>query len=707
MKNVLIIEAQIKRYRRPFYKRLHQALRAEGVQLKVVYSAPVPSEARKHDNCELPREYGVRVPAYWFGKERLLFQPAFREIAAAHLVVVEQANKFILNHPLLFLSLLKLKRLAFWGLGENLQADRSAFSEWYKERTLDWVHAWFAYTEGTARYLLRHGVPPAKITAVQNSVDTRKIQNCIRNLSPNAKAALRAKLGIGLAAPVGIFVGMLHKVKSIPFLIHAGEKIRQTIPEFHLLVVGAGPDEEEIERAATHLPWVHFVGPKFGDRKAQLLAIADVFLLPGRVGLAVLDGFAAGLPLVATRLPIHGPEIEYLEEGLNGLITPPDPDAYAQAVALLLSNPQKLQLLREGAANSAEKYSIEAMVEKFKRGIVQCLARPKLQAARIMSRRRHDVSQISGTISEKSLYPLVPRQVAFENFAHLPLSSHAADQVSAAQRTFLMTTSWDDGHPLDLRVAQLLAKYGLTGTFYVSRTGQRAVMNASEIRELSENFEIGGHTLDHVMIDRLCDSEAKAQLVGSRDWIEQLTGKSCRVFCFPAGKFRNRQLRLVRQAGYRAARTVELLSTASPHCVDGLCLIPTTVQVFPHGPFSYAKNALKRFSASAAQWPRKSLLSRNWAALAKELFSRTMQRGGVFHLWGHSWEIEEQLQWHALEEFLEFVAAHRKASRCVPNGDLCTQFPLTSRETALILSNAPPPVELETRMTGALENERS
>jgi L-malate glycosyltransferase len=381
MKRVLIIEAQIKRYRKPFYERLNNALYREDVQLKVVYSAPSSAEERKHDNCDLPQEYGVKIKGYWFGKERFLFQPAFREIASADLVVVDQANRFILNHFLIPLSFFKLKRTAFWGLGENRQADRSCFSEWYKERTLNWVDWWFAYTAGTARYLQEHGVFPAKITAVQNSVDTRDIQMCVKNLSVNARRALRAELGIGPSAPVGIFIGMLHKVKSIPFLILAGEKIRQTLPEFQLIVVGGGPDEEEIRRTAAHLPWVHFVGPKFGEQKSQLLAISDVFLLPGRAGLAILDGFAAALPLIATRRFIHGPEMEYFEERRNGLMTSPDSEAYAEAVAQLLSNPINLQRLREGAANSAEKYSMEAMVENFKRGIVQCLAEPRWQGS--------------------------------------------------------------------------------------------------------------------------------------------------------------------------------------------------------------------------------------------------------------------------------------------------------------------------------------
>jgi L-malate glycosyltransferase len=376
-KRVLIIEEQIKRYRQPFFRRLHTELCKEDVQLRVVYSLTAPCEALKRDNCELPREFGVKIKGRWMGKRRLFFQPAFREVAAADLVVIDHANRFLLNHLLLPLSLLKLKKAAFWGLGENIQADRSRFSEWYKERTLNWVDWWFAYTEGTARYLQEHGVPAEKITAVQNSVDTRGIQISVKNLSPNARVALRAKLGLRPSMPVGIFVGMLHKVKSVPFLIQAGELIRQSVPEFQLIVVGGGPDEQTIQQNAAHHRWVHFVGPKFGHQKSRFLAIADLFLLPGRAGLAVLDGFAAGLPLVATRLSIHGPEMEYLEEGRNGLMTAPDAEAYAQAVTTLLSNPKELQLLREGAAKSAEKYSMEVMVENFKRGIMQCLSQPK------------------------------------------------------------------------------------------------------------------------------------------------------------------------------------------------------------------------------------------------------------------------------------------------------------------------------------------
>jgi peptidoglycan/xylan/chitin deacetylase (PgdA/CDA1 family) len=243
--------------------------------------------------------------------------------------------------------------------------------------------------------------------------------------------------------------------------------------------------------------------------------------------------------------------------------------------------------------------------------------------------------------------------------------------VSRARRSALMTTSWDDGHPLDFRVAELLEGYGLAGTFYVPRTSQRAVMHPQSIRELGHKFEIGAHTLEHLRIDRLTDAEASAQLSGSRRWIEDTTGKSCDVFCFPGGEFKKRQLRLVREAGFRAARTVELLSTAEPRQIDGLCIIPTTIQAFPHGPNAYLKNALKRFSRTFYLALFSSFPSKDWVARAMEMLARTIEQGGVFHLWGHSWEVEQESQWRQLENFLSFASTRLNLLRCVTNSELC------------------------------------
>ena len=644
MKNVLVIEAQMKQYRVPFYARLYESLHREGVRLQVAYSDPPADELGKKDNCELSCEYGIKVAGRWLLSGHLLYQPLLREIRAADLVISDQANKLVLTHYLLLLSRLRRKRVAFWGHGNNRQEKRFELSERYRKWSLNWVTWWFAYTAGTADYLERQGVPSSKITVVQNSVDTREIRNHLRDLSADAKASLRLRLGISARARVGIFVGALNRTKCVSFLLEASRRIRASIPDFQLILAGGGPEEEDVRKDAAQNSWTHVVGPKFGDAKAELLGIADVFLLPGTVGLAILDAFAAGLPLVTTTLPSHGPEIEYLNPGQNGLITGHDPSDYARAVADLLAHPEKLKALRAGATLSAEKYSIEKMVENFHRGIQQCLSPERTEQTTAWIRRKGVESRHAraAKIDESTIHPRC-----------------------------LMTTSWDDGHPLDLRIAELLEKYGLTGTFYVPRAAQQAVMDPKQIRTLSASFEIGAHTLDHIALDRVSDDQARSQLSGSRRWIEDVIGKRCSVFCFPAGKFRNRQLTLVSEAGFQAARTVELLSIGYPVRRSELFLIPTTVQAFRHGFLAYAKNALKRPGGNYLVRTGALLHSRDWMALAQHLLLLAIERRGMFHLWGHSWEMEQQSQWDRLEGLLKIIAEHKAELIPVTNLESC------------------------------------
>jgi peptidoglycan/xylan/chitin deacetylase (PgdA/CDA1 family) len=233
-----------------------------------------------------------------------------------------------------------------------------------------------------------------------------------------------------------------------------------------------------------------------------------------------------------------------------------------------------------------------------------------------------------------------------------------------------ITTSWDDGHPLDFRVAELLTKYGLTGTFYVPRTAETGVMNEAQIRELAKHFEIGAHTLDHVYLDRVSELEAKHQIIGSKQWIEDTIGSSCEMFCFPGGKFRGEHLEMLRKAGFLAVRTVECFSFDLPR-VNGTCAVmPTTLQAYPHGWISYARNALRRGELLALLRYSLAPDARNWVSFAEKLARHAVDRGGVFHLWGHSWEIEKHGRWRELETVFAFLSRCRGGAKVQTNSEL-------------------------------------
>jgi peptidoglycan-N-acetylglucosamine deacetylase len=234
-----------------------------------------------------------------------------------------------------------------------------------------------------------------------------------------------------------------------------------------------------------------------------------------------------------------------------------------------------------------------------------------------------------------------------------------------------ITTSWDDGHPLDFRVAELLTKYGLQGTFYVPKVAESGTMTATQVRELSRSFELGAHTVHHIDLTRASDQQARREIVDSRSWLEDSTGKPCSMFCPPKGRFFPRHVDLVRDAGYRGMRTVELLSLNYARSQSGVVVLPTTLQAHPHGLAAYAKNALRRASFRNLWLFLVHGRSTDWVKLVRALLGRAIQYGGVFHLWGHSWELEETGQWQRLEEVLRFLSQFTSQVPSLANSQAC------------------------------------
>lgn len=203
-------------------------------------------------------------------------------------------------------------------------------------------------------------------------------------------------------------------------------------------------------------------------------------------------------------------------------------------------------------------------------------------------------------------------------------------------------------------------------------------MADAQVRQLSAGFDIGGHTLDHLALTGLNPAEAKRQIDGSMKWLQDVTGRQCVAFCPPLGRFGCEHLPMILEAGFRAVRTVELLSTDLPRAAGELVMMPTSVQAFPHGPFAYTKNGLRRLAFRNLWRCAVDGSSGDWVQLCRVLLDRVLKFGGVLHLWGHSWEIEEAGQWRQLEAALESIRSITHAAMRVSNAQLgeLTQTPI-------------------------------
>ncbi|MGK2907964.1 MAG: glycosyltransferase family 4 protein [Desulfuromonadales bacterium] len=372
--SVLIIHSMVRHYRAPFFDRLYEVLHLEGISLRLVFGLPTGDELLKSDIFPFQREWAARVDNKWFFNDKLLYQSVWNEVRAADLVIVEQANKHFVNYLLLLFRLISYKKVAFWGHGCNRQADARSAGERFKRLLLTAPDWWFAYTSGVTGYLVEQGVRPKIITTVQNSNDTASLQQDLERVSTEGIEALRQLHGLEPEAVIGLYCGSLYPDKQVEFLIDASRLIRAQIVDFHLVVIGGGPQSSLIEAAAAKADWIHFVGPRFGLEKAAYFRLASFFLNPGMVGLSILDAFCAGLPMLTTDYFGHSPEIDYLEPGINGLRSAFEPEAYADSVVELCTDLTLRDSLCKGALMSGQQYSIETMVMNFRDGIMRCLA---------------------------------------------------------------------------------------------------------------------------------------------------------------------------------------------------------------------------------------------------------------------------------------------------------------------------------------------
>ncbi|MDO8294133.1 MAG: glycosyltransferase family 4 protein [Gallionella sp.] len=367
---VVIIQRRMTHYRVPLFELMRDKLGKAGIELIVVFGDPTQEEREKEDSGILP--WGVYVPcAYWLNG-RICWQNASAAVRGADLVVVTQENRLLFNY---FLGIFQRpKALAFWGHGRNFQASNlRSLSEQIKRRLVAKADWWFAYTKLSAQVVVEADFPAGQVTVLNNSIDTRALAGELGRITNADVQQAREIFGIG-AGTVGIMIGSLHADKQLDFLFEAAQRLRQSIPDFQLVIVGDGALRGKVQQAVTSSDgWIHWLGARKGREKALLLKLSKVMVNPGMVGLGILDSFVAKLPMVTTAYAHHSPEIAYLEPGINGLMTAMDVDAYSRAVLGLLEDEALYRKLQEGCERSAEKVSLEKMANRFCEGITRCL----------------------------------------------------------------------------------------------------------------------------------------------------------------------------------------------------------------------------------------------------------------------------------------------------------------------------------------------
>lgn len=378
MKHVTILQHRLLHYRTEFFSRLRERCFAKGIQVDLVHGQASRRELGKKDVGYLSWATQVTNRFVEIGARDILWQPYPRALSATDLLIVMQESRILSNYPHLLSRCWSQRKVAYWGHGVNFQSEApDGLRERWKRMMLSRVDWWFAYTDMTRDIVRAQGFPNDRITVLDNAIDNESFRRELATVPDDEVATIRSSLGIAERSPVGLFCGSLYVDKRLEFMISAADRIRERIPDFSLVVVGDGPSADDVRAAAISRPWLHCVGVKKGHDKAAYFRLASVVFNPGAVGLHVLDAFCAGVPMATTRDAKHGPEIAYLEDGVNGINTEGEIASYADAVIALLNDKDLYLGIQRAALEAANRYTLNNMVNRFCDGIEACLEAPK------------------------------------------------------------------------------------------------------------------------------------------------------------------------------------------------------------------------------------------------------------------------------------------------------------------------------------------
>ena len=206
-----------------------------------------------------------------------------------------------------------------------------------------------------------------------------------------------------------------------------------------------------------------------------------------------------------------------------------------------------------------------------------------------------------------------------------------------------VTFSYDDGVTQDIRLIEILDKYGLKCTFNLNserlgmdgsldREGVRVshVKNKpSEVASIYKNHEVAVHTLTHPTLVGLEEDEIVRQVEQDRLNLSELCGYEVVGMAYPNGPNDDRVAGIIRdKTGVKYSRTVT--STYNFDIQDNLYRFNPTV--YHHREFD------KMFE------------------LAKEFIELKTDTPKIFYIWGHAYEFDIHNEWDKFEEFCKLIS---------------------------------------------------
>jgi peptidoglycan/xylan/chitin deacetylase (PgdA/CDA1 family) len=207
-----------------------------------------------------------------------------------------------------------------------------------------------------------------------------------------------------------------------------------------------------------------------------------------------------------------------------------------------------------------------------------------------------------------------------------------------------ITFSYDDGVTQDIRMIEILNRYGMKGTFNLNSAllGKEGSLvrneveirhdkiNPADVSRIYRGHEVAAHTLTHPFLPRCEDDEVVRQVEADRLRLSELCGYEVVGMAYPCGGANHdkRVEALVREkTGIRYARTIESNGMFAPQS-DLFCFHPSVYHIDTDEMFR----------------------------LGKEFLALEADTPAVFYIWGHSYEFDAWDFWDRFEDFCRLMS---------------------------------------------------
>lgn len=206
-----------------------------------------------------------------------------------------------------------------------------------------------------------------------------------------------------------------------------------------------------------------------------------------------------------------------------------------------------------------------------------------------------------------------------------------------------VTLSYDDGKVYDRKLIEIMDKHGLKGTFNINgglfpnETGGIR-LTKEEAYELYANspHEVAVHGFEHLSLGEIDQAMATREVMKDRELLEETFGRVIKGMAYPNGSVDDNVVETLKNCGICYSRTT--VSTEAFAVPEDWLRMPATCHHNNPRLMELAK-AFVEAGESRNVWARNPML---------------------FYLWGHSYEFNDNDNWHVIEDFAKYIGGREE-----------------------------------------------